>query len=226
MLNRNDYFNIGLHLKFSDFFHFCSSDRALQQLCSSESFWQQYLDLNFGVDQPISGLTFKETGQKVFEILKASAKHQYYFSLKALLTLLKLPEAEIDEKIEEFNDNDIGPHIISIGDVTEKDPIGDYPKLPKVQPSVNYNSSLSFHNKYNKSELAFIRAVDKLIHRPTLYVTLNGLITIPYDIDQLDNISFNENRNPTNDNDLDLFIEHINDLYSVEQRIINIRFFG
>ncbi len=225
-LNQDDLVNIAYKLDFSSLYYYCTTNSDINKLCSTEYFWQSYLKQNFQIVQPIPELNFIRTAKKVYEILCDMKSSKLYLSLDAFQTLLIFDVEYIDLRMDEYlNDSQNYPRLINVSTVLldrTDDSYPDYPQLPKVVPSGNYPDH---YPTYNDDELKFIKAVDILIHKSTAYITLKGLIYIPYDIDMLDNIVFNINKNPLNDNNLDLFLEHIYNRFSIEEQLLAIRYF-
>ena len=230
MLTRNDYFNIALHLKFPELFNFCSSDTSIEQICSSENFWQQYLFINFKVTRSISGLTYKQTAQTIYKFLKLTQLFREYVTLNAFLKFLTFPLDKINQILEAMDKNkSYNPHFIpnfldingilsNIGESIEIDE--NYPDLPEVNPTRDFYVGES--NRYTKEELEFIQAVDRYVHKMTPYVTLNGLIHIPFDYEALNNI-FDFRKIPESKLQLRDFMDHVYRMFSAESTLIFIR---
>lgn len=124
---------------------------------------------------------------------------------------------------------DIMPTILDIDgilgytsiDFSIEEGFDEYPDLPEVTPgSTIYYIGES--NIYINSEILFIKAVDKYVHKMTAYVTLNGFIYLPFDYDELSNIT-NLRRIPENNIGLKSFMSHINGLFSDELTLLLIR---
>ncbi len=231
MLTRNDYFNIALHLKFPELFNFCSSDVQIELVCSSESFWQQYLAVNFKVINPISTLTYKQTAQIVYRFLKLTQSSQEYVTLNAFQQFLSLPVEKINEILEAMDKSkqydqrfipnflDLNGILCNIDENIERiDTIYD---LPEVNPT--NGSYIGEPNRYTKEELEFIKSVDKYVHKMSPYVTLNGIIYLPFDYEALDTI-FDFRKYPESKPQLRNFMEHVYRTFSAESALIFIRY--
>ena len=223
LIDIDNFLNVAMYLNFSELKQLARSNKEIWQLMN-ESFWQKYLYFKFQISKPIPELTFTGTAKKVYDILIRSQRANKYFTLKAFLALVTFNSNEIDAKLSRFHTikRDIIPDVFIIDNYS----YDHYPTLPDVTASGTYTNHWGFNYIYNPSELQFLEQVDKYVHRSAPVVTLNGLKYINYDLDQLINIVYNPQSKYKEDHNKSEFLEHLIDIYRLEEHFMILRHLG
>lgn len=273
----NDYYNIGLRLRFPDLLNFFATSKSVYTLSHDQGFWNAYLKKQFGINK-----IFKLTSNQDSNLLKL-AKHIYFFLLSKQqdesyvthLAFQKFLDFSVEQRLEFVNLlvreidkskptpphphlNDLTIYQWIIQDILEfelddsvkyedyaygtKDPrMLLYPTVvlntdSQVQPKcvfdaskIQFTSNTRFYegqlNTYTQTQLEFIRMLNTYVHRETPYLSLDGIVTIPFDYEALDYILFSGNFDQTRHKNLYKFVNHVRDMYTSELSILLIQKF-
>lgn len=270
----NDYYNIGLRLKFPDLINFFATSKCVHKLSNDDGFWYAYLEHQFRINKtffnPDSNI-LKLAKMIYFFLLFAHHDKSYitHVTLQKFVSLLhelqyhflcdvkrdsvdyrsKPPShpllgsvfdyftllANIDEHDAKmnFDEHVYGPKdprmllypTVTIGESRFKESVSTF-DASKIQ----FNRYTKFHisdfNDYTTTQLEFIKLVDSYVHRVTPYFSLDGMITISFDCDALEYILYS-GRFKFTDPDAKLYnlINHVNDMYMCEFKILLMRKF-
>lgn len=222
-LDKDSLFNIAIYLNPNELKNLGGINKKIYELMD-ERFWQRYLYFKFKISEPIPELTFKETADEIYKILDQTQKANKYFTLQAFIILLTSNQQVIANKLPGLIS--MRRYLIGCAYIINGKPQDDYPLLPDVHPSGRYINHWGFNYIYNSSEHEFIKEVDKYVHNYIPYITFNGLKYIKYDLDRLLNIAYNPKSKYTADQNMSEFIDHLVDLYRVEEHLMVMRYFN
>ncbi len=221
------FFLVCIHLDIKRFAPIFSVNRKFHQL-DQDRFWQYYNQHFYHAppQQIQTTSSQKEFAIKLFTRLRSIWKRNLYPSFNTLPLLLTLTDDFDQQYLEEYEDR---PRLLSIRDFDQYTDIENFkiikrPTLPNVTTTITRRIDyINLFRKFNKSEIDYLKQMQKYVHRSTPYLTPDGVKTINYDIDTLESIGFEDD--PLASSNDGWLSQYLYNLFSIEEQFIAIENF-
>lgn len=199
IINTQNFYQIALNLTLDDLKHVCQLNKEVSELCNEETFWRLYLNKFFLLNDHIEGMTYKQTVQKCYNLISELNSSNIYITAKLFKYFINLDDNLIDSFLSR-HDFTKYPMLYSHYIYTNLLPNANYFKLigdnilsdniDNITGQYDQNDLL---NSFNEDELDIFKFTLNFIEIPTYYLTTDGPIQIPFDIDKLNSIVFDQN---------------------------------